>query len=179
MTSNEIWKDIKGYEGQYQVSNLGNVRSINYKCTGETKLLSLNKINTGYLTCHLRKNGNQKQLLVHRLVADMFLDNKYLLPEVNHKNENKNDNRVENLEWCSSKYNCNYGNHNNNIKNALKNNGITKIFDLCGENNSIIKRYYSITECSKEINISVSTISKYLKNKKKYKNYLFVEVTNE
>ena len=100
----EIWKDIKGYEGLYEVSNQGNIRSL------KTGKLRKPTNNFGYLRINLCKNNVVKFHMVHRLVAEAFIENNDPnLTQVNHKNENKQDNRVENLEWCDAKYNNNYG----------------------------------------------------------------------
>ena len=110
----EIWKDIKGYEKLYQVSNLGNVRRIkfinNRTQKDKIKMLKLIKDKKGYLKINLWKNNKSKMFLVHRIVAETFILNPNNLPQVNHKDENKSNNCVENLEWCSQKYNNNYGN---------------------------------------------------------------------
>ena len=103
---NEIWKDIEGFP-YYQVSNLGRVRSFKW---GKERILKQEK-SRGYLRVSLSKNNNSYHKLVHRLVAEAFLDNPNNLPQVNHINEVKTDNRVENLEYCSMEYNQNYGTH--------------------------------------------------------------------
>ena len=108
----EIWKDIAGYEGKYMVSSLGRVKSLNYRHTGREQMLEPGKNSRGYLTVALCKNGKQKTRCVHRLVAQAFIPNPGNLPDVNHKDENKENNRVYNLEWCDRKYNINYGTHN-------------------------------------------------------------------
>ena len=100
---NEIWKDIKGYEGKYKVSNLGNV----YSYLTNKKLKP--GIDKGYLKVNLRKDGKTKQFTVHRLVAQAFLTNDNDYPCVNHKDENPSNNNVDNLEWCTYEYNNNYG----------------------------------------------------------------------
>lgn len=105
----EIWKDIPGYEGLYQVSNLGQVRSLNYNHTGHPGILSQGNNGDGYKHVILYKNNSHKKGKVHRLVALAFLENPNNLPFINHKDENKGNNRVDNLEWCSRKYNVNYG----------------------------------------------------------------------
>lgn len=111
----EIWKDIAGYEGLYQVSNLGNVRSLErYNVNvGEyqqrTRLLKQVSDKRGYKTVTLIKRKNRKTTTVHRLVAGAFLPNPDNLPQVNHKDENKKNNTVQNLEWCENNYNYNYG----------------------------------------------------------------------
>lgn len=105
----EIWKDIEGYEGKYQVSNLGNVRSLNYHRMGITKLLKTRKDKDGYNMAFLVRSGYKRPFGVHRLVAQAFIPNPNNYPVVNHKNEIKDDNRVENLEWCTVRYNTLYG----------------------------------------------------------------------
>lgn len=105
----EIWKDIKGYEGLYQVSNYGNVRSLDYRHTGRTEVLSPGENTCGYLFVNLCKNGKVKKFTLHRLVAEAFLPNWFDDREVNHKDENPKNNNVDNLEWCDRKYNINYG----------------------------------------------------------------------
>ena len=100
----EIWKDCKGYEGKYQVSNLGRVWSI-----GSQKYLKGSYNKDGYICVYLTaKNGKVKMERVHRLVALVFLDNPNNYTQVNHKDENKQNNCVDNLEWCNIKYNTTY-----------------------------------------------------------------------
>ncbi len=105
----EIWIPIKGYEGLYEVSSYGRVRSLSYRRTGQTRVLNLEKNHFGYILVKLHKNGKGKTYQVHRLVASAFIPNWFEDEQVNHRDENKENNRVENLEWCSSKYNNNYG----------------------------------------------------------------------
>lgn len=105
---NEIWKDIKGFEGLYQVSNLGNVRSLKYRNQKLVKNLTPQTNNHGYKVVGLGENGKTKFALVHRLVATAFIDNPNNYPVVNHKDENPLNNRVDNLEWSTYSYNCIY-----------------------------------------------------------------------
>ena len=105
-----IWKDIENYEGLYQVSNLGEVRSLNYKRSNQPHKLKVIKCGR-YYHVHLRKEGKQKTIYVHRLVAKAFIPNPNNLPLINHKDENGRNNLYTNLEWCTCVYNLNYGSH--------------------------------------------------------------------
>lgn len=104
---NEEWRDIVGYEGKYQVSNLGNVKSLNYKRTGKEKILKYKTNNKGYRVVSLCKNGKQKTYTIHRLVAQAFLENYSNDLCVDHINTIRNDNHVENLRMCTRKENNN------------------------------------------------------------------------
>ena len=106
----EIWKDVCGFEGKYQVSNLGNVKSLNYGRTGKEKLLSPSKDKDGYLYVNLYKNREHKIYKVHRLVLMAFnpCENSHEL-QVNHIDENKENNNLSNLEWVTHQSNCNHG----------------------------------------------------------------------
>ena len=112
----EVWKDVVGYEGFYQVSNMGNVRSVDrqVECSNSVrfykgKVLSQCKDDKGYLRVLLATAGRHKSCQVHRLVAEAFIANEENLPEVNHKDERPENNCVDNLEWCSKIYNLEYG----------------------------------------------------------------------
>lgn len=115
----EVWKDIKDYEGLYQVSNLGRIKSLSrFHYTGwgknkgyikKEKILTQTLLSIGYYIVTLCKNGESKKMFVHRLVAQAFLDNLNNFPCINHKDENKLNNYVDNLEWCTHCYNNNYG----------------------------------------------------------------------
>ena len=117
----EVWKDIEGYEGLYQVSDLGRVRSLDRVVRGANaystdytirlkgRILNKGTALNGYQFVVLSKEGKHKHATVHRLVAEAFIPNPDNLPEINHKDENKANNVVSNLEWCDRSYNVNYG----------------------------------------------------------------------
>ena len=118
---NEEWRDIRGYEGKYQVSNLGRIKSLkdshgNYR----EKILKFKLEVSGYLQVHLYLENKVKAFKIHRLVAEAFIPNPNNLPEVNHKDENKENNRVDNLEWCDRKYNINYGTRTQKASEKMK-----------------------------------------------------------
>lgn len=113
MKTNEIWKAIEGYEGLYEVSNLGNVKSLRSGI-----ILKQQKNADGYCHVSLCRKKEVKTVLIHRLVAKAFLSNPENYNEVNHKDENKANNCVENLEWCSHKYNLNYGSYRDKMSKA-------------------------------------------------------------
>ena len=108
-----ICRPVVGYEGLYEVSNTGQVRSMNYNKTGVPGLLhpevKKGKGSLPYLRVIMHKNKRQKKFLVHRLVAQAFIPNPQGLPQVNHKDCNVQNNSVENLEWCDARYNTTYG----------------------------------------------------------------------
>ena len=104
----EVWKDIHGYEGLYQISNLGNVKSLNYGNHGYSQNLVPKVNNSGRLWVELANKGNKKPMLIHRLVAMAFIENPNKYPQINHKDENPRNNIVENLEWCTNQYNVQY-----------------------------------------------------------------------
>ena len=119
MTENEVWKDVAGYEGYYQVSNKGNVRSVERivrgrKYGGRT-LRPAHDIG-GYLYVVLSKNGVTKNKKVHRLVAEAFIPNPNNYLEINHKDEDKTNNHVENLEWCTREHNINHGTRTEKVR---------------------------------------------------------------
>jgi len=116
----EEWKDIKGYEGAYQVSNYGRVRSVDRIVHSKNKYfqkgIELKKHSAGrYDFVCVSKNNKTKRLYLHRLVAEHFNENPNNYNVVNHKDEDKTNNRADNLEWCTSKYNANYGSRNKKI----------------------------------------------------------------
>lgn len=154
----EIWKDVKGYEGLYQVSNLGRVKSLI-----RNKVLSPLNRQHGYQAVQLHgKGGNArgfKSFSIHRIVAEAFVPNPENKPEVNHINEDKADNRAENLEWTTRVENCNHGTRNRRCGDANTNNPKTsspvKQYTLDGE---YIATYPSIHEAMRNTGIAIGCI---------------------
>lgn len=141
----EIWKDIKGYEGLYQVSNFGRVKSlVNNKGQYREKILNP-IIGNGYYRVRLFKNKQNKLYSVHRLVAEAFIPNPDNLPQVNHRDENKLNNSVDNLEWCDNKFNMNYG----TARQRMVEKQSKKVYQYDLEGN-LIKIYNSVSETEKD-----------------------------
>ena len=159
MKNNEIWKDIEGYEGKYQVSNLGRVKSIRY---GKEKILSPSISNQGYIQVNLCKNGKQKWCLIHRLVALAFIPNPNNLPQINHRDEDKTNNKVENLEWCDHKYNNNYGTRIQRV--VEKTSKPVLQFTKLGE---FIQKWKSLTDVHINLGYSQGNISQCCNEKRK------------
>lgn len=132
----QCWKDIPNYESKYQVSNTGKVRSLNYKRTGKTKILKIREDKNGYTVVTLTKNSKKKTYSVHRLVAQAFIPNPNNLPCINHIDEDKTNNTVWNLEWCTHEYNINYGTHNKKVSKTLKG-------KFTGENNPFYGKHHT------------------------------------
>lgn len=161
---NEIWKNIKNYDN-YQVSNLGNVKNINYHREHRTENLKLIPSKSGYLRTALCKDGKSKMFLVHRLVAEAFIPNPDNLSCINHKDENKLNNTVENLEWCTYTYNLNYGERNSRASLSNINNPKRSIKIICTDNGVV---YPSLSEAERLTGISVGSISKCCRGKSKH-----------
>lgn len=116
----EIWKDVVGYEGLYQVSNLGRVKSLPRRGTVlRERILRTTIDRKGYVCVCFTKNSEKKTVKIHRLVAMAFIPNDRDLPEVNHKDENKLNNCSTNLEWCSGRYNILYNDRQKKIGEKL------------------------------------------------------------
>ena len=146
----EEWKDIKDYEGLYQVSNWGRVKSLITDKNRRKRILKQHNRGNGYLFVVLTNNEHQsKNISVHRLVAETFLPNPENLPEVNHIDENKENNRVDNLEWCDHTYNINYGNRTKKASESKLNGKKSKSvlqFSLTGD---FIREWTSTMECGR------------------------------
>lgn len=191
----EIWKDISNYEGFYQISNKGRVRSLDrtvYFKNGnhrdyKGKILK-QKYHNGYAMINLNKNKKMETLYIHKLVAQSFLDNPLNLKVINHKNGIKIDNCVENLEWCTFSYNNKHA-----IINNLRTNNINGLLETNNKNKkriALIKdnKILVIKDCSRELaiyllenklinNASIETIARTIRKSanmgKSYHSYFF------
>lgn len=184
----EIWKslDFIGYP-DYEVSTLGNVKSLNYRGSGKERLLKPIKIKLGYCVVGLYKNTKPKIFTVHKLVALAFIPNIQNSPMINHKNEIKTDNRVENLEWCDCKYNLNYGTCKERISKKMKGRKLSEetkqkmskpkseehkqklrkpIFQFT-KDMVFVREFDSATTASQELNINNSHITACCRGKRK------------
>lgn len=157
----EIWKDIEGYEGVYQVSNLGRVKRFE---TG--RILKGVKNEYGYLLANLSKNNIRSTKRIHRLVAEAFIPNPQNKPEVNHIDENKLNNDITNLEWVTSKENLNHGTRNERAGKAISKSQSIPIIATnltTGESTE----FYSGKECARQLWLDPSNITKVLKGRRK------------
>lgn len=155
----EIWKDVVGYEGRYQVSNLGKIASSRHELNQATN-------NRGYKTVSLYKNGKTQRKTVHRLVADAFIPNPFNFPQINHIDENKENNSVSNLEWCTpSVNNLKYHqNHPNEKKNGKRKR--FHIFQLTVDGN-IVKEWENFRQIFLETGMSDWSISECCRGNRK------------
>lgn len=163
----EIWKDIAGYEGYYQISNLGRVRSLSRTVThlrGEGNRRGMKRrvpertvahdVNwAGYHRVNLRKHGENTRFAVHRLVAEAFIPNPHSYPQINHKDENPHNNHANNLEWCTNSYNINYGTRSERAASHLR-----KPVVQCDMQGREIKTFASQCEASRKTGIGQSCI---------------------
>ena len=159
----EEWKPIPGYEGLYEVSNYGRVRS--YKWSSNGKILSPCKDGSGYLFVILCKDGKaKKHCTIHRLVAEAFIPNPSNLPQVNHKDECKKNNYFGNLEWCTHKYNLSYGTRMERVVEKLS----IPVVQLDKKGN-FISEFESLREASRRTGIDDGSICRCCNHKPGYK----------
>lgn len=149
----EIWKDIAGYEGMYQISNLGRVKSLSRETKNQygnkDKILKTTNLSNGYVKIGLFKNRKQTYYFIHRLVAQAFIPNPNNYPIVNHKDEKPSNNNANNLEWCTYEYNNNYGTRS--LRSSITKQKKIIQYDLDG---NFIKIWDSQKEAIKELKIS-------------------------
>lgn len=158
MENKEIWKDIEEFEGKYQISSMGRVKSLNFKLTGKEQIMSLKINKYGYKQILLYKDKKYKTFLIHRLVAQAFIPNPDNKPEIDHINTNKTDNRVENLRWVTSSENKNNPITIEKYKNCSS---IPVLqFTLDGE---LVRKWDSATQVERELGVYQSHITSCLK----------------
>ena len=159
----ELWKDIKGYEGCYKISNTGKVLSLkrilhtsyhNRLHVTNERILKSHITRNGYELVSLNKDNKKDRYLVHRLVAEAFIPNPKSLPQVNHKDENKLNNHIENLEWCTAKYN---GEYSRTLQKAYA--AIKRKVTQYTKTNVFIKTFESATYASRQTGIKQSSIT--------------------
>lgn len=176
---NEHWLPIEDYEDLYQVSNYGRVKSLERKITHRNSLKTIKErilkqktTKNGYQVVTLCKDGKQKMFFVHRLVASAFISNQNNYEQINHKDENKCNNHVENLEWCTAKYNVNYGARNKNVSKLLigKNNPRSKQVIQLTLDNQFIRTWDSIREIERELGYNNRNICSCCKSRCKTSN---------
>lgn len=171
--NNETWKDVIGYAGLYQVSDLGRIRSLGRECKQcygskqrkRARILVQEITMHGY--CRVRlfdANGKAKHYMVHRLVMGAFLGESD--EQINHINEIKTDNRLVNLEYCSSKYNCNYGTRNLRLSQNRKGKGTRSVIQLDDKGN-VIKEYPSRIVAERETGIDARHIGSVCSGRRK------------
>ena len=154
----EEWKPIPGYEGLYEVSNYGRVRSFKWSSNG--KILSPGKDGSGYLFVTLCKDGKTKLRKMHRLVAEAFIPNPSNFPQVNHMDECKENNYFGNLEWCTHKYNLSYGTRTRRIAE----NNSKPVVQLDKKGN-FISEFESLREASRRTGIADGSICRCCNHK--------------
>lgn len=170
----EVWKDIPNYEGLYQASTLGRIKSLKRTAKKEYKgnrivkeiIMEGTANQDGYLKVHFKnkERGIDKGLFIHRLIAETFIPNPDKLPQVNHKDGNKKNNNINNLEWCTNLYNQQHAWANCLHKPTKKEGKKVNQYNLNGE---LIKSYKSITEASRETKINLSNICMAAKKERK------------
>ena len=168
----EIWEDINGYKSLYQISNKGNVRSLDRIIFRKNKIpihvrgktLTAVIAPNGYPVVALWKDNRGKTVYIHRLVAETLIPNPHDYPIINHKDENKANNCVENLEWCNMLYNNNYAARNQRLSLSLKNNNkLSKKIIQYSTDNQFIKEWNSIREIERVLHIPGSAIVRVCK----------------
>ena len=155
-TAMETWKPVVGYDGLYEVSDQGRVKSLGNNKSKKEKILKPRKSGRGYLKVGLCKDGHAKQTYVHRLIAEAFIPNPLGLETVNHKDEVKTNNVASNLEWMSQKDNNNYGTHNKRVAESLSKQ--VQMFDK--STGELLATFPSLSEANMVTGINQGNISK-------------------
>lgn len=177
----EQWKDIEGYEGLYQVSNEGRVKSLNYRQTKQEKILKAFKNNNGYLLVGLCKNGKPIHKLVHRLVAEAFIPMVEGKQDIDHINSVRHDNRVENLRWCTPEENANNPITIERVKavNRKKAEALSKKVYVYTADFNLLSGFSSTADAARQLECSQGNVTlTCLGALKHYKGYIFSYIPN-
>ena len=174
----EQWKtavyDGEIYEGLYKVSNLGRILSLNYRNTGKSELMNPSTNTDGYFKVSLRKNGKRKTCYLHRLIAQTFIPNPENKSEVNHIDEDKTNNRVDNLEWKWHKDNINHGTHNERSAKTRTNGKLSKRVLQLSLDGEFIREWESTQECGRNGFCQVAVCLCCQGKRKTYKGFRFM-----
>lgn len=157
----EEWKEVFGFDILFEVSNMGKVRTKHHGKTGyqkEYRFIAQADNGSGYLRINIPQSGKQKTIYIHKLVAEAFISNPEALSEVNHIDENKSNNRADNLEWCSHKYNCQYGTRNQKVSQKNRKRVV------CNETKIVFE---SLGEAAKAFDVCDTAIANCLKGRSK------------
>lgn len=153
----EIWKDVDGYEGLYQVSNLGRVKRV-----ATSRVLNGMNSGSGYVQVGLYKQGVVSRKLIHRLVAQAFIPNHEHKSEINHIDEDKTNNNINNLEWSTRKENINHGTRNERVS-KIKSIPIIATNLKTGK----YREFYGTSECARQLGLNHSHITNVLKGRRR------------
>lgn len=164
----EEWRDVPGYEGLYQVSNLGYVKSLNWKRTGKEQLLALVPCHKRYYSVSLTKDGKRKHYFIHRLVWEAFNGPILEGMQINHINEDITDNRLENLSLVTPSENVNWGTRNKRVGEKMTNGKTSKWVIKLSINNEILHFYPSTAQAERETGIKQGNISKCCCGKREF-----------
>lgn len=161
----EIWKDVRDFEGIYQVSNLGRIKSLNYRNTGKPGIITpMHRNCDKYLRISLSKKGKKEYRYLHRIVAEAFIPNPYNFPEVNHLDTNPRNCRLDNLEWCTRQHNINY------YKTRLNRSKKVDVYDAT--TGTLISSHASVTSCAACLQTNDSYVSYLIRKNKTYKGFI-------
>lgn len=179
-TEKEFWRPVSRYENLYEVSNIGNVRSVNRTIFQQGRMQQYKGRNIaqwigihGYYCVKLSKNNKKKIFLVHRLVAEAFIPNDNNLPIINHKDENRLNNKVDNLEWCTAEYNVNYGTAT--TRRAIKTGHKIAQYTKRGV---FVREFYSIHEAERITRISRQCIHDAISQKHSAGSFFWISTDN-
>ena len=164
-TTAEVWKDVRDFEGIYQVSNLGRIKSLNYRNTGKEGIITpMHRNCDKYLRISLSKKGKKEYRYLHRIVAEAFIPNPYNFPEVNHLDTNPRNCRLDNLEWCTRQHNVNY------YKTRLNRSKKVDVYDAT--TGTLISSHASVTSCAACLQTNDSYVSYLIRKNKTYKGFI-------